>query len=262
MGPDAIKILHELKLQTIPSYDNMDFIPTDDKKYYLRYDNKNKHQNRVVNGKFLKENFHQCRIEIESKSLLQISEYIDTRAGAVLYVRDNFVYGEVVLGEPVLILRRGFCKRRFFVAKDRVRFIDYDQTFCYFQDKGFTKNCYSDFEFNQIFVKIIDYCHSLMNEKKTGYVFEIHITASGIIFTDAKLENTFNISYESFMTLFKTRKGEYYVMKGKVSEDAICDKLDIDTDKLWKSVCVHEGALLSHYITYYYESIENLIFER
>ena len=262
MGPQAFEILHKLKLQTPLSYYNLDFDLSSDKKYYLRYDEQNKHKNKVVDSHVLWKDNQRYQKEIANKSLLQISEYINTKAGVVLYVQNDFIYGEIVLGEPALILRRGICKRRFLIVKDSVQFIEYGQSYCYFQNKGFVKNTCSNWEFEKIFKKIVDTCFLLLNEKKTGYIFEVHMTKTDTVYTDAKTINSFNISYEKIATFFNIHEGDFSIIKGVLSGDVICDKLDIDIDKCWRSICIYKGALLSHYVTYYYESIENLILVR
>ncbi|WP_320974164.1 hypothetical protein, partial [Dysgonomonas capnocytophagoides] len=70
----------------------------------------------MVSRDYIIRYFDKLKCDIASGSLLQISRYIDTVAGAVVLVSNDAVYGELVMGEPRLILRTGLCKHRLLLA--------------------------------------------------------------------------------------------------------------------------------------------------
>ena len=261
MGPDAQKILVELGLQTNSPISLANAIKEKNKSYYLRYDIRNTKNNKVVDASYLISNYSLLSGQFENGILMQVSEYIDTIAGAVLYVQDNVIYGEFVVGEPVLILRRGFCKRRFYISETEHKCIDYYQKSCFFQNIGYIDNCMAKCEVEAAYMQVISECSRLLERKIKGYLFEIHVTSNKIIFTDVKRQENW-LSTSCIEKIFASDIGQYVVIKGNMFDYIGYDQLDIDKDKLRKDIYIKKGALLSHYVTYYNSQMTNIVFER
>lgn len=261
MGPDSQIILKTLNLRT-NNPEKIDHAVLCNKRlYYLRYDEHNKSCNKVVNVDYLKNNYHKLVEQINKGILIQLSEYIDTIAGAVIYIQDDFIYGEFVLGEPVLILRRGLCKRRFYIDKRTRKYIDYPQTKSFFQSIGYIENTVDEEEIQKAYNKTIDACIDLFNNRVNGYIFEMHITPNDVIFTDAKYQDSW-ISHSSIEKLFHLEVGEKIAIKGEAIGTGECDRLDIDMDSFKESIYLKKGALLSHYVTYFNSEMINIVIER
>lgn len=261
MGPNARELLNKLKLPYAKEIDLVDALSMNQKelKLYLRYNLSEKDKNKVVNLNYIKENLRVLYGEIVSGQLEQISEYIKTLAGVVISVQKTFVYGEFVMGEPAMILRRGRCKRRFILCNGKTRFLDYPQKYIFLQEYGIINNTFLRSEIDNIFCQTIEELKYFLNEIPSDYLLEAHVTRNGIVFTDAKINHEFILT--SDLKKIFGKKNQIVVLKGKFRNRVNYDKLDIDYDLLNKSVAVRKGALLSHYITYYFDRIENIFIE-
>jgi hypothetical protein len=266
MNTNAYDILREKRLPSPDIYtlDTIENISLE-KQYYLRYNNElSGIKSHVLSGNEIAKNRHVIESHLKDKILLQIEDVISTIAGGALYVYDGIVYGEYCEGHPIVLLRRGICGRRFILIEGKKSFV-LPALQNWIAEQKDTRGEYEWKPFNGImssnFMRIINFIKKI-NFFEHGLLLEYLMEKEEIIFCDAKNKD-FGISPSAWTNIF-TNSEMFIQIKGiaKITKQMKIDMFDIDNrgNCPLEDICVYNGAMLSHYVTYNINKITNVFF--
>jgi hypothetical protein len=239
-----------------------EFIET--KYYYLRYDNERSSiKSRIMNGGEIVHNKRELKEHSRAGFLRQIEDVIETIAGGALYVYGNIIYGEYCEGHPIILLRKGLCGKRFLITDDGISELPAQQQWIARQK---ITGGYEWLPFNGVmtseYTRIID-CIRSKSRREQGLLMEYLLEKDRIIFCDAKVKD-FGIPAGKWADMF-FRQEASVPLKGcaGIGAGAKIDGFDIDAydahkPPLPERLCVHNGAFLSHYITYHIQQIPHI----
>lgn len=262
MNKFAFDILDEKKLIRPTQYALSDIGKlSSDKKIFLRYNENFKSENKVVTCSYILQHMNELRKESEAGVLVQMAELINSIAGCVIYVKDGYIYGEYVEGEPIALLRRGICGKRFLIdSKKKVLERPVFQNWICRQGVGkYEWEPYKSLS-SPGYSMMIESLSEIISKKHNNYLFEIHIEKSRIIFSDARYKDI-DITIQKFIKIFEI-SGKLN-LKGSVDYNKMIkiDGFDIDCcHQIPSNIIIHCGAILSHYIIYNFNEIENIDF--
>lgn len=257
MNPQAFEIIEELGLRYPNSYSLGEAVGSQRDRFYLRYSKEIGGQSRVVDMEELITQKNELERDMLTGKLLKIEDSFESIAGCVVYINPDGIYGEYVSGHIVSLLRRGICKKRFFIDKRRnVTIKDVFQGFEAVQIKGgySWRPCTNRLDkLNQI----IEYLTNNIISEQRDLLLEILITEDEIIICDAKHPNM-EKSWKGMKKIFDTGSCENY-LKGvydeNISQEEVkIDGFDIDLSCPVENILIGNGAVLSHYVTRNYES--------
>jgi hypothetical protein len=266
MNSKAFEILSSLNLTIPKRYDLPEvLIMPDTAVFYLRYSQEFHYLSRIVDKKELENNILSIEKMYQEGKLIYIEEAIPSIFGACLYIDKGLVYGEIVRGHIIGLLRRGMCAQRFYIDQNNNLFVKKTCQLLYFlQENG--KYSYlvnndppdMDKQINRIIENIV---RILPIQDINGLLLEILITNDRIICCDAKypdLDNFMDFASEIFLN-----KDDFCLLKKNLinNELVFIDNFDIDVfNNINKShnIVLNNSALLSHFITRHWNLINTI----
>jgi len=232
-----------------------------DNNFYLRYRKGMKNLGGLVSYNTFKENKDILYEHVESGDLLQIEETIDTIFGACAYFVNGEIYGEIVNGQLVDILRKGLCDVRFCYNY-------YKKELLILPSNAFRKNNLSS-ELNMaINVHINGLIEDLerLNDNFDDFLVEVLLTKDRRVYCDAK--KPYMNQYMNM--IFKTIINQEIFQKSKLNKLKkleINEPFDVDVLPLVKSnefiaLQFEKGSLLTHFITRNWNAISEIFIRK
>ncbi|GHT84558.1 hypothetical protein FACS1894137_07760 [Spirochaetia bacterium] len=262
MNKNAFNILNGKKLVRASEYslDEAGNLPSN-KEIFLRYNELFKINNKKVNSSYIINNMKNLQNELENNELIQIVESIDSIAGGIIYIKDGFVYGEYVEGNIILLLRRGICRKRFLICPD---------TSLYELSALQNMICNEKIEKYEVlpfdghlsggFNVLITLLKENIHKFDDNLLLEILIERDRIVFCDAKYKNL-GLKPDILNIIFLKSESTILLKGHRVPKIFLSiDNFDIDKHTARKNIGIRNGAILSHFITYNINNIENLLF--
>jgi hypothetical protein len=216
-----------------------------------------------MNGSEIIKNKNELESHIKNGILLQIEDVIATIAGGALYMYKGIVYGEYCEGHPIALLRKGLCGKRFLIEEDKKVFELPSLQSWIAKQKNVGEYEWKPFNgiMSDSYKRIID-CIQNGDNHEQGLLLEYLLEEERIIFCDAKYKN-FGIPVTKWLDVFCHSepfipiKGDIRIIKGMKIDGFDIDRHD---SHLPEYLCIYNGAILSHYITYHIQKIQNVSF--
>ena len=250
MNPQAFQIIESLGLRHPEFYRIEEAIDSKHNKFYLRYNKGANCQSRVVDKEELITRRMDFEMDFETGRLLKIEDSFDSVAGCAVYIDSEGIYGEYVEGHIVALLRKGICKKRFFIDSNKnVAIKDAFQGFEAIQIKGgyLWEPCTDEKNTQKKLNKIINYLLKNILGGQEDLLLEILITEDEIVVCDAKHPGM-KALWQGMKNIFNT---ENRYLKNKCLDDFFekevkIDGFDIDLSKPVKDIIVGNGAILNN----------------
>ena len=265
MNPKAFMIIEKIGLKHPESYSIQEAIDSQRNKFYLRYNKSKEEQSRVIGKDEIIALKNELEFDMQEGTLAKLEDAFDSIAGCVSYVNQDGIYGEYVDGHIQALLRKGICKKRFFIDNSgKVRKKDTFQGFEAIQMKGgyIWKPCTvqnSDGKMDRVIEYLKQKQDMIAGEK--DLLLEILITEEEIIACDAKYPGLTAI-WQGIKCFFDSEVSECYLKKNTASplskKQMKIDGFDIDASPVIPNIVVANGALLSHYITRNFKAFESI----
>lgn len=256
MNPCAFEIIENLGLRHPNVYNLSDAIKANQNSFYLRYGRDMEAKSCVVNKEELITRKDKLEEDLLAGKLIEIEDFFKSVAGCAVYINSDGIYGEYVCGHIVALLRRGLCRKRFFIDQN---------------NKVFIKDAFQGFEAIQIvggynwrictnrldkLNETIRYLTNSITVRPKDLLMEILITENEIIVCDAKYPRMEN-AWQGMKMMFDMYDTAIYLKnmsnRDILENDSKIDGFDIDWSLPVKNLIVGNSAILSHYITRNYE---------
>lgn len=252
MNPHAFEIIENLGLRHPNVYSLCDVVKANQNNFYLRYSRDLVDKSCVVSKEELilrKDKFEE---DLSTGKLIEIEDFFQSVAGCVVYINADGIYGEYVSGHIVALLRRGLCRKRFFIDENNKVFIkDAFQGFEALQTSGGYNWSICTNRLDKL-NEIIDYLINSMIARPKDLLMEILITENEIVVCDAKypgMESAWQGMKKMFDLCDTTIFLKNIYNSDVIKRDIKVDGLDIDCSLPVKNLIVGNSAVLSHYIT-------------
>jgi len=234
--------------------------------FYLRHSPEFHYLNKVINKNDLDNDFLSIKKMLLEGKLVYIEESIPSLFGACLYIDNGLIYGEIIQGHIIGLLRRGMCGQRFYINQDK-KLISHKtfQQFYFLQERyGYSCNTnLNPVDMTEQISNIIKEIVLKLPNDINDLLLEILITENRIICCDAKYPKLLN-----FMEVIKRYfiNNEFYSLFTRNQRNKnmiIFDNFDIDINNnqinMPKNIIVNNSALLSHFITKQWNLFESIL---
>jgi len=267
MNKQAFEILTGLGLPTPKTYSLQEVSAGHDSDvFYLRFNKNTSFRSGIVPRRKIITSISDYEKMLINGDLLLIEEVVPSIFGAALYVEAGYVYGEIVRGHLIGLLRRGFCGSRFLfpLLTDGPKTIErtFQQFYCIQTESGYKIELNDPFYELEPAVELIKKeLLSKLPRNVNNLLLEVLITDARILYCDAKFPQL--SGFMNFVQNFFLRNKYTLLTKDKSCRGYIMvDEFDIDLHPEIEnhvSIVARNGALLSHFITRNWNKINDII---
>lgn len=267
MNNTAFDILSKLNLPMPKRYDLAEALNMPpETSFYMRHVPELHYLNKVIDKEYFDNNYSSIEKMLLEGKLIYIEEAVPSTFGACLYVDKGLIYGEIVQGHIIGLLRRGMCSQRFYINQDNELLSMKTSQQFYFIQKYQEYTCkinLKPLDMTELIHKIVEEIISKLPKDINDLLLEILITNDRVICCDAKhpiLNNFMGVIYKLFLD-----NGDYdlFIKKKRESRLVLVDEFDIDIydNQIYKpqSIVLYNSALLSHYITRQWDFFETIL---